>query len=77
MIPLSDSLSSRKRPVVTQALIVICVIVFLYELTLRGATLDQFVQRWGAVPRVVLGALFGDARVPRWEVVTLGQPGWH
>jgi len=56
---------------VTQALIVACVIVFVYELTLRGATLDQFVQRWGAVPRVVLGALFGDARVPRWELVTL------
>src|SRR5229473_7894403 len=71
VIPLGDSLSSRKRPIVTQALIVACVVVFLYELTLRGAALDLFVQRWGAVPRVVLAALFGDPRVPRWEVLTL------
>ncbi len=71
MIPLGDSLSSRKRPVVTLGLIVACVIVFVYELTLRGAALDLFVQRWGAVPRVVLAALFGDPRVPRWDVLTL------
>ncbi len=71
MIPLGDSLSSRKRPIVTQVLIGTGVVVFLYELTLRGAALDLFVQRWGAVPPVVLGALFGDPRVPRWEVLTL------
>jgi membrane associated rhomboid family serine protease len=71
VIPLGDSLSSRKRPIVTQVLIGACVLVFLYELTLRGAALDLFVQRWGAVPTVVLAALFGDPRVPRWEVLTL------
>src|SRR5258708_12086970 len=71
VIPLGDSLSSRKRPIVTQALIVACVVVFLYELTLRGAALDLFVQRCGAVPRVVLAALFGDPRAPRCELVTL------
>jgi membrane associated rhomboid family serine protease len=71
VIPLGDSLSSRKRPIVTQVLIAACVVVFLYELTLRGAALDLFVQRWGAVPRVVLAALFGDPRAPRWEILTL------
>lgn len=71
MIPLGDSLSSRGRPVVTQGLIVACVIVFLYELTLRGTALDLFVQHWGAVPRVVVAAVFGDPRVPRGQVVTL------
>lgn len=71
MIPLGDSVSSQRRPVVTQALIVACVLVFLYELTLRGAALDQFVERWGAVPRFVLAALAGDPRVPRTELVTL------
>jgi membrane associated rhomboid family serine protease len=71
MIPLGDSVASRRRPVVTQALIVACVIVFLYELTLRGAALDAFVQRWGAVPRIVLAALAGDPRVPRTELLTL------
>jgi membrane associated rhomboid family serine protease len=71
VIPLGDSLSSRKRPIVTQVLIGACVVVFLYELTLRGGALDLFVERWGAVPPLVLGALFGDPRVPRWEVLTL------
>jgi membrane associated rhomboid family serine protease len=52
-------------------IIVVCVLVFLYELTLRGPALDEFVQRWGAVPRVVLAALAGDPRVPRQEMLTL------
>lgn len=71
MIPLGDSVGGRRRPTVTIALIVACALVFLYELTLRGAALDQFVQRWGAVPRVVLAALAGDPRVPRQELLTL------
>ncbi len=71
MIPLGDSLSSRARPIVTQGLIAACVLVFVYELTLRGGALDLFVQRWGAVPRIVLGALLGDPRVPRSELATL------
>jgi membrane associated rhomboid family serine protease len=71
VIPLGDSLASHKRPLVTQGLIVACVVVFLYELTLHGPALDAFVQRWGAVPRVVLAALVGDPRFPRWEVLTL------
>jgi membrane associated rhomboid family serine protease len=53
------------------ALIAACGLVFLYELTLRGAALDVFVQHWGAVPRVVLAALAGDPRVPRLQLLTL------
>jgi membrane associated rhomboid family serine protease len=71
VIPLGDSLASRRRPVVTLTLIAACGLVFLYELTLRGAELDLFVQRWGAVPRVVLAALGGDPRVPRQQLLTL------
>ncbi|MCA1647845.1 MAG: rhomboid family intramembrane serine protease [Chloroflexi bacterium] len=71
LIPLGDSLSSRKQPIVTLGLIVACGLVFLYELTLRGAALDLFVQRWGAVPQVVLAALVGDPRAPRWDLLTL------
>src|SRR5919197_4101940 len=71
MIPLGDSVPSRRRPVVTTGLIVVCVLVFLYELTLRGAALDRFIERWGAVPSVVLAALSGNPRVPRTEVFTL------
>jgi membrane associated rhomboid family serine protease len=57
MIPLGDSIGGRRRPVVTIGLIVACAVVFLYELTLRGAALDEFVQHWGAVPRLVVAAL--------------------
>jgi membrane associated rhomboid family serine protease len=69
VIPIGDSVSRRGRPLVTQAIIVACVVVFLYELTLRGAALDHFVQRWGAVPRVILAAIAGD--LPRTELLTL------
>jgi membrane associated rhomboid family serine protease len=71
VIPLGDSVASSRRPIVTQSLIGLCVLVFLYELTLRGAALDRFVERWGAEPRLVLAALAGDPRVPRNELVTL------
>jgi membrane associated rhomboid family serine protease len=71
VIPLDDSVPRRQQPVVTQALIAACVLVFLYELTLRGLALDRFVERWGAVPRIVLAALAGDPRVPRTELLTL------
>ena len=36
MIPLGDSLGSRRQPLVSVALIGACVLVFAYELTLRG-----------------------------------------
>jgi membrane associated rhomboid family serine protease len=71
VIPLADSAPSQRRPIVTQALIVANILVFLYELTLRGAALDAFVERWGAIPRLVLAALGGNPLVPRTELLTL------
>jgi rhomboid family protein len=71
VIPLGDSVPSQRRPIVTQVLIAACVLVFLYELTLRGLALDRFIEHWGAVPRIVLLALGGDPRVPPTELVTL------
>lgn len=68
MIPLADSVTSKQRPVVTQVIIGLCVAVFLYELTLRGAALDRFVERWGAVPRLILQAISGG---PKTDLVTL------
>jgi membrane associated rhomboid family serine protease len=61
MIPLGDSVGGRRRPVATIALMAACVVVFLDELTLRGVALDEFVQHWGAVPRLVLPALVPSA----------------
>jgi membrane associated rhomboid family serine protease len=71
VIPLADSVASQRRPIVTQALIAACCLVFVYELTLRGVALDQFVERWGAVPRQILAALGGSRAVPRTELLTL------
>jgi membrane associated rhomboid family serine protease/uncharacterized protein YggT (Ycf19 family) len=71
VIPLGDNVASRRWPVVTTGLIVACVVVFLYELTLRGAALDAFIEQFGAIPRFVLAALAGDPRIPRHEVLTL------
>src|SRR5438309_10745779 len=71
MIPLGDNVGGGRRPVITIGLIVACAVVFLYELTLRGAALDVFVRTWGAVPTRELGALAGDPRVPRQALLTL------
>jgi membrane associated rhomboid family serine protease len=71
LIPLGDSVGARRQPVVTIALIVLCCSVFLYELTLRGAALDVFILRFGAVPRLVIPALLGDPRVSRGVLLTL------
>jgi rhomboid family protein len=57
VIPLGDSVGGQRRPVVTITLIALCTLVFLYELTLRGAALDRFVSQWGAEPRLVMAAL--------------------
>jgi membrane associated rhomboid family serine protease len=62
VIPLGDSVGGQRRPVITLTLITLCALVFLYELTLRGAVLDQFVERWGAVPRLVVPALNPNAQ---------------
>ena len=70
MIPLGDSVGGR-RQAVTLGLIVVCVLVFLYELTLRGAALDAFVQQWGAVPRRVMPALALDPRASHQALLTL------
>src|SRR6266850_5828970 len=49
MIPLRDIIPSRTTPVVTIALIVVNVLVFLYELSL-GRGVDAFTLYWGLVP---------------------------
>jgi len=50
LIPLKDTIPSQRYPVVTVTLIAINVLVFFYELSLGGAHLNQFVNRYGIVP---------------------------
>ena len=50
MIPLYDTLHSRRFPVVNWLLIGVNVLVFLYEISLSPAGLDRLTRTWGLVP---------------------------
>ncbi|SLM46691.1 putative Rhomboid serine protease [Nitrospira japonica] len=60
MIPLHDDNPTDGTPVVTVALIVSCVLVFLYQSSLPGEPGERFVFEFGAIPAVV----FGTAQIP-------------
>ena len=50
MIPIRDTIRSRSAPVVTLALIVVNVLVFLHEIAL-GPYIERFVYAYGLIPR--------------------------
>jgi len=50
MIPLRDTIPSRRFPIVNTALIGLNVLVFLFESILTPEQLDQFIWLWGLVP---------------------------
>jgi membrane associated rhomboid family serine protease len=50
MFPLKDTQPSYSRPVVTIALIVVNVLVFLFEYSLGPRTLNAFIESYGLVP---------------------------
>lgn len=60
MIPLKDHLASSRVPYVTYAVIGICVLVFVWQLSLGNPGGQQAVYALGAIPAVI----FGDARLP-------------
>ena len=50
MIPLRDTIPSRRFPVVNTVIIGLNVLVFLFESILSPDQLDQFIWNWGLVP---------------------------
>ena len=50
MIPLYDTVRTRKFPLVNLMLIAANVLVFLYELQLSSSALERFIFTWGMVP---------------------------
>ncbi|ACJ75595.1 rhomboid family protein [Thermosipho africanus Ob7] len=50
MFPLYDTIPSRKKPYITYTIIFINVVIFLYELILNNAELQQFFFNYGVVP---------------------------
>ncbi len=55
MIPVTDALRSRTLPLVNITLILACVAVFVYELTLTAVNLGIFVYDWGVIPASLIG----------------------
>jgi membrane associated rhomboid family serine protease len=60
MLPLNDDNPTEMTPVVTLALIIACVLVFLYQVSLPPEAGELFVYRYGAIP----GAIVGHAALP-------------
>jgi len=70
MLPLSDSVRTRRPPVVNLTLIALNVLVFLYELSL-GPRLDLLLDRYGIIPARIMAALADAPGANRWVLVTL------
>jgi len=60
MIPLHDDNPTELTPVITVAIILACVLVFLYQVSLPAGPGELFVFEFGAIPAVV----FGQAHLP-------------
>src|SRR5258708_5040432 len=62
MLPVGDNdTPGRRFPIVTWLLIAVNALVFVYELTLSPAALDQLFQTWGAVPGPIAHAIANPA----------------
>ena len=74
MIPLRDANPTQRTPVITIALIAVCVIVFAFQLAEMAsggeARLGAFVTEWGIVPAELVAALRSGA-VASLETATL------
>ena len=70
MIPIADSVQTRRTPWVNLGLLSTIALVFLFELLL-GPSRDLLIVRWGAVPSRILAALGGDPRVSPLALLTL------
>ena len=74
MIPLRDANPTRRTPVVTLAIIAVCVLVYGYQVLLLAqggeSALDRFITRWGVVPAELVDALRAGA-LASGELVTL------
>ncbi len=68
MFPISDDNPEPGQPLVTWAIIAVCVAVFLWEMSLPAGDADRAINQFGAVP----AALFGSSATgvtPAWATV--------
>jgi membrane associated rhomboid family serine protease len=55
MIPISDDNPTNTVPFLTVGLVVACVLVFIYEITLGPQAGERFVYQFGAIPAAIFG----------------------
>jgi membrane associated rhomboid family serine protease len=60
MIPISDENPRRRRPIINYLLLGLNILVFIYELSLGGRGLDQFIEAWGVRSNEVIGLMSGN-----------------
>lgn len=73
MIPMRDSIRSRRLPVVNLALIAANVLVFLYQSALSQGELRAFIMRFGLIPiQITMVPRFLAAGRPEFAVQALG-----
>ena len=77
MIPLRDTISARRFPIVNTALIVLNVLVFLFESILTPDQLNQVIWAWGLTPaHFWQGSLWGRW-LPMFTSMFLHGGWWH
>jgi membrane associated rhomboid family serine protease len=70
MIPIGDSVPTRRTPWVNYALVVTIILVFFVEL-IQGEALDPFIRRWGVTPLLITREFAGDPRIQPGVLITL------
>jgi membrane associated rhomboid family serine protease len=74
VIPLRDANPTRRTPVITLAIIVVCALVYGYQVLLMSqggeAALSAFITRWGVVPNELVDAFVSGSFVSA-ETLTL------
>ncbi|MHB1005170.1 MAG: rhomboid family intramembrane serine protease [Chloroflexota bacterium] len=70
MIPVGDSVPTRRTPWVNYFVIVVSILAFLVELVAIPST-DAFVRQWGVTPVFISRAVAGDPRIGQGVFATL------
>jgi membrane associated rhomboid family serine protease len=71
LIPIKDENPTVRPPVVTVSIIVACVAVFLYQLTMPEPVQERFIFRFGMIPALLLDDAVGAKHIgiPPWATI--------
>jgi len=73
VVPLRDENPTQNTPHVTYTLILINILIFLYELSLPPAQLQQFFDTWAIVPLQLTASFTGQASPQEWATLITSQ----